>query len=259
VTALDHAVRIEWDNRSEVLVRGGQIGGPLSRFLGYRLYRLADWRERASLLPPPDAWALYGAYADSTVNSEVLLSTVTDTTLDYERILFEQRLYPVGRYAVVDSTPKNGFPYLYTVTSVYERITRPPGGNLVYERLESPLVASFDDVVIPRAEARARAGSVWVVPNPFRAVADWDLPPVDGDRLTRHLDFMGLPRARSRIRIWTVAGDLVASIDHDGSRGDGQARWDLVSRNGQEIVSGIYLFTVDSPAGTQTGRFVVIR
>jgi len=40
---------------------------------------------------------------------------------------------------------------------------------------------------------------------------------------------------------------------------DGQARWNLISRNGQDVVSGIYLFTVDSSEGTQRGKFVIIR
>jgi hypothetical protein len=70
---------------------------------------------------------------------------------------------------------------------------------------------------------------------------------------------MGLPRARSTIKIWTVAGDHVATIEHDGSNGDGEAAWNLVSRNGEEIESGIYLFTVDSSLGHEVGRFVVIR
>ncbi len=43
------------------------------------------------------------------------------------------------------------------------------------------------------------------------------------------------------------------------SPNDGQARWNLISRNGQDIVSGIYLFTVESSEGTQRGKFVVIR
>jgi hypothetical protein len=41
--------------------------------------------------------------------------------------------------------------------------------------------------------------------------------------------------------------------------GDGQARWNLISRNGQDVVSGIYLFTVASKRGTERGKFVVIR
>ena len=40
---------------------------------------------------------------------------------------------------------------------------------------------------------------------------------------------------------------------------DGQARWNLISRNGQDVVSGIYLFVVDSGQGTQRGKFVIIR
>ena len=43
------------------------------------------------------------------------------------------------------------------------------------------------------------------------------------------------------------------------SPNDGQARWNLITRSGQDVVSGIYLFTVDSSQGTQRGRFVVIR
>jgi len=181
---------------------------------------------------------------------------VTDSSVDYERILFEQRLYPVGRYRLTDSLVQNGFDYVYAVSSVSD--IRSPSGALV-GRLESPLPVHFFDRTTPQAAARDRAGGVWVVPNPFRANASWDRPPVLGDPLTRHIDFMGLPRARCTIKIWTVAGDLVAVLDHDGSRGDGEAEWNLVSRNGQDVESGLYLFTVDSPVGHQVGRFVVIR
>jgi hypothetical protein len=41
--------------------------------------------------------------------------------------------------------------------------------------------------------------------------------------------------------------------------GDGQARWNLISRNGQDVVSGIYLFTVASKRGAERGKFVLIR
>jgi hypothetical protein len=40
---------------------------------------------------------------------------------------------------------------------------------------------------------------------------------------------------------------------------DGQATWNLISRNGQDVVSGVYLFTVESSEGTQRGKFVIIR
>ena len=48
-------------------------------------------------------------------------------------------------------------------------------------------------------------------------------------------------------------------MPHEGGEGDTQLRWNLISRNGQDIASGVYFFTVDSPLGQQRGRFVVIR
>jgi len=100
---------------------------------------------------------------------------------------------------------------------------------------------------------------VWVVPNPYRGGAAWDRQPIRGDPFGRHVDFLGLPAAPCTIKIWTLAGDLVAQLAHDGRHGDGQAAWNLISRNGQDVESGIYLFTVDSSFGHQVGRFVIIR
>jgi len=58
-------------------------------------------------------------------------------------------------------------------------------------------------------------------------------------------------------------GDLIKEIYHDKDETAGDATvepWDLVSRNTQKIVSGIYLFSVESENGeTQVGKFVIIR
>ena len=43
------------------------------------------------------------------------------------------------------------------------------------------------------------------------------------------------------------------------SPNDGEARWNLISRNGQDVVSGVYIFVVQTKNSTQRGRFVVIR
>ena len=154
----------------------------------------------------------------------------------------------------------DGFDYHYVVTTVAQRTVTVSGTPRV-ELLESPFRALFSGIVRPRFEAgdTSHAGQVWVVPNPFRAHAPWEREQVPGDIFTRHLDFFGLPRAVATVRIYTLAGDLVQVLTHDGRAGDGQLAWNLISRNGQDIESGIYLFTVDSPAGHQTGRFVVIR
>ena len=47
-----------------------------------------------------------------------------------------------------------------------------------------------------------------------------------------------------------------------GSDGSGHASWNLMSRNGQEIVSGVYLYAVasdDNRFEDYIGKFVVVR
>jgi hypothetical protein len=259
VTPGDHRVTVEWDNQPEILIHAGLVGTATSQFVGYRLYRLDGWRDRQSLLPPLANWALVHAYGATSANGEVLLPSVTDTTLAYDKIEYEQKHYPIGHYRDADSTAKDGFDYVYVVTTVMDFAFTDVNGLRATRRIESPITATFDQRITPAAAARSAAGNVWVVPNPFREHAGWDRPAVPGDPLTRHIDFMGLPQTRSTIRIYTVAGDFVAQLDHDGTGGNGEASWDLISRNGQDVVSGIYVYTVDSDLGHQTGHFVVIR
>jgi len=60
----------------------------------------------------------------------------------------------------------------------------------------------------------------------------------------------------------------VQTIEHDASdaneSGDyastGTATWDLVSRNGQDVASGIYFYSVEAEGFEQVvGKFVIIR
>ena len=78
-----------------------------------------------------------------------------------------------------------------------------------------------------------------------------------------------MPKGEWILRIFTLAGDLVQTLRPDDLQvsgkpqretpEDGQASWDLISRNGQDVVSGIYIFSVESEAGTSRGKFVIIR
>ena len=116
------------------------------------------------------------------------------------------------------------------------------------------------------AEERARTGpNIYVYPNPATraAVAEFQqLSPNSDDPTGVRVAFANLPRARNTIRIYTEDGDLVQTLLHDGTGGYGQATWNLVSRNGQEIVSGIYLYAVQSDDDRFEdfiGKFVVVR
>jgi hypothetical protein len=258
MTAGDHEVRIAWDNISEILLAAGLVGRPGYRFAGYNVYKLSDWRTSVSPIAPSDAWALAQRFSTDPSDGGVPLAAITDTTLDYERILFERRLYPAGRYVMVDREVLNGFDYAYSVAAVFEYPLVFGNGSTRMVRIESPLSGNYDRALSPAAATRGN-GPVWVVPNPYRGEAGWDRPQLLGRGPSTHVDFMGLPPERCSIKVWTLAGDLVAQIEHDGTRGDGQAAWNLVSRNGQDVTSGVYLFTVDGRSSKSMGRFVVVR
>ena len=255
----DREVRVEWDNLPEILVGAGVIPGAPWTFWGYRVYRLDSW-ERESLLPPTARWQQIASFSADTSLGATPLFTAIDGSVDYDSVAYERKHYPVGRYRFVDDRVLDGFDYHYVVTALASRPVT-VGGTTRNELLESPLRTLFTGIVRPRIEAGQpfRDGKVWVVPNPYRDHASWERAPVPGDAFTRHVDFFGLPRAKSHIKIFTLAGDLVEEITHDGTNGDGQAAWNLISRNGQDIESGVYLFTVDSPRGHEIGKFVVIR
>jgi hypothetical protein len=54
----------------------------------------------------------------------------------------------------------------------------------------------------------------------------------------------------------------VKEISFDGRNGNGTVPWDLVSRNGQDVTSGVYLYTVeaDDPQFKRfIGKFVIVR
>jgi len=125
---------------------------------------------------------------------------------------------------------------------------------------------------------------VRAVPNPYRAIEDYrrsysnglrwenqdDGTPDFFPQTDRRLEFINLPR-QCLIRIFTLAGDLVAVIPHniEGDRNLGwvseySERWDLNNRNRQQIVSGIYMFSVEDRTpqhngDIKVGKFVVIR
>ena len=103
---------------------------------------------------------------------------------------------------------------------------------------------------------------VYVVPNPATAetMEPWRLEPNQDDPTGIKIEFRNLPACQSTVRIYTVAGDLVEILHNDGS--NGTLPWDLVSRNGQDVTSGVYLYSVepeDDSFPRTIGKFVVIR
>jgi hypothetical protein len=109
--------------------------------------------------------------------------------------------------------------------------------------------------------------SVSVYPNPYKISADYrgrgyEDPLRQGwSERERRIHFVNLP-TEATIRIYSIDGDLVREINHPDphlSDSDSHLAWDLVSRNIQAVVSGIYIYAIESKLGTQIGKIVIIK
>ena len=102
---------------------------------------------------------------------------------------------------------------------------------------------------------------IYVVPNPY--VVSSNIEPLDLqnplDRGPRRVYFANLP-SHCTINIYTMAGELVKSLQHNSSIEDGIEYWDLTTSDNFPVSFGMYIFHVKSENGNEsTGRFAIIK
>lgn len=259
----DRIVRVAWDNASEV------FGDPVGRetFCGYRVWRVEGWdRPIGSFGPAPYEWQPLAELAVAPQGYQLALREHTNEftpivdTLENFPDGTERLRYDVGRYFYEDRAGlKNGMLYFYDVTAFtcwYDSLGR-------YHEVGGQPAATEAQGVTPRwsaVDGDDWQGAVMVVPNPWQGGASWDLIPNDADPTGTHIDFANLPARECDLRIYTLAGDLVQTLHHHpGAYRSGTVRWNMLSRNGQEISSGAYFYAVTCGDETKVGRFTVIR
>lgn len=169
-------------------------------------------------------------------------------------------------YRYVDRNVHTGRPYFYAVTAGDHGID-PNTGALIEGKVGDP-ASNFVFVeprTPPQADYNYQEDDVYVVPNPANAASmqPWTLSPNNDDPTGVKVEFRNLPEDRGTVRVFTVAGDLVTELRFDGRTGVGSLEWDLVSRNGQDVASGVYIFAVETDTNAafkrKIGKFVVIR
>lgn len=176
--------------------------------------------------------------------------------------------------------PPKGIEY-YVAMSAWDRGM--PANSI--EPLESGRDAKANmKILFPGPEASNNMDDIYVVPNPYIGHSMFD-----GKRendvtyeKSRRLWFVMLPE-QCTIKIYTLAGDLVDTIKHNGGDPEdvisiskalninsdfesdftatGIEPWDLLSSNNQIIAPGVYLFSVkDHDSGDiKVGKFVIIK
>ncbi len=113
---------------------------------------------------------------------------------------------------------------------------------------------------IDKEKAKNELDDIKVVPNPYVAAARWEPPNIyDSGRGERLIRFNHLP-AECTIRIYTVNGELVDTIEHKSTLSDGSAEWDLLTKDNLSVAYGVYIYHVEAPGiGEKTGKFAIIK
>ncbi|MBU0983764.1 MAG: hypothetical protein KKA42_07825 [candidate division Zixibacteria bacterium] len=113
-------------------------------------------------------------------------------------------------------------------------------------------VFSFSVDGINAAEASLDLNNIRVVPDPYYAhVPLWEISAGE-----TQIEFQNLPDICT-LRIYSLAGDLVKTIEH--TDGSGTVQWNLLTESQQQISSGLYVYHVESSYGDHVGRFAVIK
>lgn len=177
---------------------------------------------------------------------------------------------PMPRYWEYEYVLDNLLPTLRYYVSVTVFDYGAPGAGL--DALESNplnnLIAEYPMISSDTVEAYGL--DAYVYPNPYigdgryaaRGYEGRDNPlfgPGDTERI-RRLHFANLPR-KCTIGIYSLDGDLIREWEHhypQGGPGSNHSTWDLITRNTQAIVSGIYYWVVRSETRTQLGKFVIL-
>lgn len=239
----NHQVKLSWrpdagETDPETYQDEYRLDGEMVPFEGYRVYKSTN-----SISGP---WTILAEY-------DILGNGIGEE-------LGLQREY-------LDIGLLNNLTYYYTVTSFSK-----PDTLLGVPSQESSIFANAK-AATPGTSPPDRAGIVAVVPNPYRSDAKYynlEPPWESSNALTgiwgeenRRVQFINLP-SPSTIRIFTLKGSLVTELYHgingENEHSGGILNWNLTSRSGQAIASGIYLFSIDDKYNnTQVGKFVVIK
>ncbi|MEN2992934.1 MAG: hypothetical protein ABDH91_05210 [Bacteroidia bacterium] len=265
-----NVIRLYWDASAEESI------DPISRrkdFEGYRIYKTSLGFELKEVIDVLRELKLIAQF-DRPGNG-----------IGYDNG-FEAIRLPQPKYFPNDPTP---YLYMYEIRGVANgwqqaiALTAFDEGDPArgLEPLESSPEATLRRVFAGTPPNRGFAlGDPYVYPNPYYEKAAWE-----GNSQAhedKRIVFANLP-PHCEVSIYTVAGDLVYRFEHHGEdfaalakdsrwyetysdpaklvTSGGEHGWNLLSRSGQIIARGLYVFAVkDLETGeVRTGKFVIIR
>jgi len=244
----------------------------------------AQWVTNISRQNPVTTDSVFGLASDPAIEDTAWVEEVDrDTTHTY----WVPYGHNQGFDEIVDDTVIVGgetvINYSYTVTGlsksrgVYFAVTAFDYGNAQTNLSSLESAKSINAALVYPIE---KSDPIMVYPNPYKATntqsyIDKGYEDVDGSgwvEQDRRIWFSNLPDdQKTIIRIWSLDGDLIRVVTYDptGYIGNplGIVYWDLVSRNGQAVVSGLYLYSIEFIAigsnvenkESEIGKLVIIK
>ncbi|MCK5126325.1 MAG: hypothetical protein KAR42_08710 [candidate division Zixibacteria bacterium] len=187
-----------------------------------------------------------------------------DASLDDPTDLTEEGWMRYYEYEFTVENLQASMPYYFAVTAFDYGAEKYDLGNLE----TSPLTNAVREYPLPSSETVEEQGlKVTVYPNPYRidgGYANAGYENRDRTRAaawSRQIHFANLPPICT-IRIFSIDGDLIKEIKHycpGGGPSSQEETWNVISRNTQAIVTGIYLWSVRSEMGEQIGKLVIMK
>lgn len=109
--------------------------------------------------------------------------------------------------------------------------------------------------------AKNSLDNIYVVPNPY--VGANEIEPANKlsgqNRGERRIYFENLPM-KCTIRIFTLSGELVTTLEHDTGFDNGREYWNLLNRDGFSVAYGVYIAHIDAPGvGEKIIKFALIK
>jgi hypothetical protein len=163
----------------------------------------------------------------------------------------------------IDTVWVDDVPYADTT---WITVDPPQAGDVFYLATRKPFRTgdifrfSLQGADSSNALAKSELDDICVVPNPYVETASWEPQNMyKYGRGERRLHFYNLPKDCT-IRIYNLRGHLIDTIEHHGTADNGMEPWDILSKDGNEISYGIYIYHVDAPGiGEKIGRFALIK
>ena len=229
----DRTVQLYWSNQLDVDYFNPVLPDSTNDLDGYIIYKTTD--------PTLSKWA---------VLDTIPMRYKGDTSV-------RQRAYEFS-----DTDVYNGFRYFYNLCAYRKAPTGKIEQSVVLADLSNIDNQPNAVIAIPMtmpAQTKRDLDRINVVPNPYIVSAAWDEARLGNSPFgepIRHLAFTNLPTPCT-IKIFTVDGDLVQTIEHISQ--SGREEWNLLSSERRPVASGIYFYHVQSSLGEKIGRFAVIR